>query len=102
MSAAAGDAEYPVADSPRARVVADCLDLAHELETWNVNRCPGRSRISALSLEEIGAIESGSPNSHKDLIRARRRTFDVADLEHFWTAGPSDDDPAHHGCAHRR
>src|SRR5581483_4175772 len=92
---AADDAEDAIAFLPSRRAVAVRFDLARELEARNLRHDTGRRRISPLSLQKVGSIESGGANTHENLVRRWFGLGDLSNLEYFRTAERGDDRSSH-------
>ena len=56
-------------------------DLAGQLEPGNVGRRPGRGRIPARQLVEVGSVDAGRPHTDQDLAGPRPRVRMLLDSE---------------------
>src|SRR5438094_144794 len=65
------------------------------LPAVTIGRWPGRRRVEALALEQVGAVHAGGLDTDAHVGGAERRTGDVADDEHPLVAGLADQDGTH-------
>jgi hypothetical protein len=92
------DAEDAVPLAPSLDALAQGGDLAGELEAGDVSRRAGWGGIVPLALEEVGAVESGGPDTYQHLTGAWTGARDVTDFQHLDAPGARDDGGAHGGC----
>jgi hypothetical protein len=95
VGATAHQAHDPVAGGPAGDLGARDLYLAGILETGNVGRPAGRSRVIPPALVNVRSVESGGTHPHQDLAGARAGIGDVAELDDFDPAGTGVDDGSH-------
>ena len=81
LRAAAGDPEHPGADLDAARLRADRLDDARELQAGDVGRRAGRRGVVAGELHEIGPVQAGAVHPHDHEVVGRLRVGPFGDLD---------------------
>ena len=95
MGPAARDAEHAIPDGEAVYVASNVGDLARVFETGDV--C-GRARgcgVASLALVNVGPVEPGRADAHQQVIGARLRRVDVANLEHLGPARTGNDHGSH-------
>ncbi len=81
LAAAAHDPHDPVAGLERERRRPDGLDGAGELQAGDVGRHPGRGRVVARPLVQVGPVDAGAVDPHEDLVGGRFGDGPVLDDE---------------------
>ena len=71
LPAAADDGHHAVALGEALGARAARRHLARELEPGDVRRRPGRRRVVARALVDVGAVEAGGAHTDEDLAGAR-------------------------------
>jgi hypothetical protein len=103
IATAPDDRHHAVAHARRSLflgALSDGIDGPRELEPGHVLRPPGRRRVGAPALEQVGAVQPGGGHPHANLTVPGDRERELPDLQHLGPAGLSDHDRAHRGLAH--
>src|SRR6185369_4567586 len=95
MRAATDDAHNSIAFTPALRVRAQLRDFARKFQSRNVLRSAWRRSISTGPLQEVGAIQRGTPHTYKNFIRPGLWRRNVLDFQYLGSTETSYDSSFH-------
>jgi len=73
LSPAADDGHHSISLAEALGARTSGGDLAGELETGDIGRRAGRSRIATAALEHVGRVQAGGADAYEQLADARLR-----------------------------